>query len=164
MADVVTGNLHSSLWLKSNEPAKAFKNLCKKLTYIEAAGGLVKNEFDEYLTIFRLGKWDLPKGKLEDGEEIPECAVREVKEECGVTVARIIEELPSSYHVYVFKDQLTLKRTYWFSMECLGRPELTPQTEEDIAEVRWVKKDDFALIYENTYPAIMDVLSLVSIR
>src|SRR5436190_23606499 len=45
---------------------------------VEAAGGLVYNENGDVLMIFRKGKWDLPKGKLDDGEDIASCAVREV--------------------------------------------------------------------------------------
>ncbi len=33
-----------------------------------AAGGWVMNEFNEVLWIFRLGVWDLPKGKVEKNE------------------------------------------------------------------------------------------------
>ena len=58
-------------------------------TQIRAAGGLLirsGKEFDatEMLLIFRNSVWDLPKGKLEEGESVPECAVREVSEEIGL--------------------------------------------------------------------------------
>ena len=55
---------------------------CSKHTLIEAAGGLVYNIENQLLMIFRNNKWDLPKGKLEVGENIQECAIREVEEEC----------------------------------------------------------------------------------
>ncbi|HKX14011.1 MAG TPA: NUDIX domain-containing protein, partial [Propionibacteriaceae bacterium] len=34
----------------------------------------------------RYDDWTLPKGKIETGEPVPVCAVREVREETGVTI------------------------------------------------------------------------------
>ena len=53
---------------------KLKKTFFKKFTLILAAGGLVTNENNEILLIFRRGKWDLPKGKLEKGEKLEDCA------------------------------------------------------------------------------------------
>ncbi|MEK9830598.1 MAG: NUDIX hydrolase, partial [Schleiferiaceae bacterium] len=39
---------------------------------LTAAGGWVKNGRGEVLWIYRLGHWDLPKGKLESGENMEE--------------------------------------------------------------------------------------------
>src|SRR5215204_4522110 len=50
----------------------------KKFTLIKAAGGLVVNDDRHLLLIFRRGKWDLPKGKLDPGESLETCALREV--------------------------------------------------------------------------------------
>ena len=43
---------------------------------IEAAGGVVFNEKEEVLVIFRREFWDLPKGKIDKGESPEEAAVR----------------------------------------------------------------------------------------
>ena len=64
--------------------SKTMKQKYKTETLI-AAGGWVVNEFNEVLWIFRLGFWDLPKGKVETNENIKECAIREVIEECGLS-------------------------------------------------------------------------------
>ena len=56
----------------------------KHFKLVKAAGGLVINKSGEVLLIFRRGKWDLPKGKLDDNESLVECAVREVQEETGL--------------------------------------------------------------------------------
>ena len=61
-------------------------NFFRMFTNIAAAGGLVKNERGEKLFIFRLGKWDLPKGKLSGKETAEEAAIREVKEETGLQI------------------------------------------------------------------------------
>jgi len=44
------------------------------LPIITAAGGLVQNNEGAFLLMFRRGFWDLPKGKLDPNESIPECA------------------------------------------------------------------------------------------
>ena len=66
------------------ESEESFKDYTKDKVIIEAAGGLVFNEKNELLMIFRRGFWDLPKGKVDEGETLEQCAVREVQEETGL--------------------------------------------------------------------------------
>lgn len=131
---------------------------------IEAAGGLVTDTNGEILFIKRLGKWDLPKGKLEEGEDVPTCALREVEEECGIEGHRIVEELPNTFHTYTMGDTPILKKTYWYWMKVDGRPELTPQTEEDITETIWLKEKDWNKVEKNTYPSIRSLLETYRFR
>ncbi|PCH71517.1 MAG: NUDIX hydrolase [Bacteroidales bacterium] len=126
--------------------------------YIEAAGGKVFNSNKEILAIYRLEKWDLPKGKLEKGESVREAAVREVEEECGITDLKIEKELNSTYHTYWLKGKHLLKRTYWFEMSYSGSETLVPQTEEDIQEVKWLSPDKQDEFKANTYASIMEVM------
>ena len=121
--------------------------------FIPAAGGIVFNENNELLMIHRLGRWDLPKGKCEDGETIAESALREVREECGVEELYITQEWPSTYHYYLLKEKLILKRTYWFEMKS-NDTHLTPQTEEDIAQVEWISSSEIEGKVEQSYAAI----------
>jgi 8-oxo-dGTP pyrophosphatase MutT (NUDIX family) len=125
---------------------------------IEAAGGVVKNKKQEYLCIFRNGKWDLPKGKIERGEKIEDAAIREVEEECGVSQLTIKKKLPSTFHTYYMEEKPVLKRTYWFEMLCDDDSELTPQIEEGITDVRWIKKVDMNLVLDNTFTSVKDLL------
>ena len=139
--------------------AKAFlKAIGKSVTRIEAAGGLVKNENGDYLFIYRNDKWDLPKGKIEKGERVKIAAVREVEEECGIKVGSIDEKICKTYHVYIMRGELVLKKTHWFKMRCNGQYTLKPQKEEGIWDARWFKKDHIEPIIANTFPSIMDVL------
>jgi 8-oxo-dGTP pyrophosphatase MutT (NUDIX family) len=139
--------------------ARAFlKEIAKSVTLIRAAGGLVENEYDEYLFIYRNDKWDLPKGKIEKQEGTREAAVREVEEECGIKVSRLEDKICKTYHSYIYKGDVVLKKTYWFNMRCRGQNNLKPQKEEGITDVRWFKKEDISPIVENTFPSIMDVL------
>jgi len=139
--------------------ANAFlKQIIKSVTLIKAAGGLVKNNKEKYLFIFRNGKWDLPKGKLEKGEKVREGAVREVEEECGITVSKCGAKILSTYHVYSFKGDLVLKKTWWYKMKYKGKGKLKPQLEEGITDVRWLGRKHIADVTGNTFPSIIDVL------
>lgn len=125
---------------------------------IEAAGGLVRNQKNEWLFIFRNDKWDLPKGKIEKGEKIKTAAIREVEEECGIGELSIVKELPCTYHIYFINEKAILKRTYWFEMTCEDDSKLIPQIEEGITEVKWIAAKDLKQVYENTYESILEVL------
>lgn len=141
------------------EDAKEFiRNVEKSITLIEAAGGLVKNEDGNYLFIYRNDKWDLPKGKLEKDESRKEGAVREVEEECGITVSKLGDKICKTYHVYTIKRQVVLKKTHWYAMKHKGNEKLKPQKEEGITDVRWFKKSQVDTILQNTFPSIVDVL------
>lgn len=121
---------------------------------IEAAGGIVRNNDGEILMIYRLGKWDLPKGKLEEGESVEEGAVREVIEECGISNLRVVRELPMTYHTYEMKGKKILKRTYWFEMHTKHDGQLIPQIEEHIEKAQWVNPDFLDEYMGNTYASI----------
>jgi len=125
---------------------------------IEAAGGLVKNKNGEYLFIFRNGKWDLPKGKIEKGEGIKSAAIREVEEECGISKLKIVKELESTYHIYHIEEKAILKRTYWFEMLCEDESKLIPQMEEGITDVKWIAKKDLQDVNDNTFDSIKEVM------
>jgi 8-oxo-dGTP pyrophosphatase MutT (NUDIX family) len=135
-----------------------FKTVCKSVPLIEAAGGLVRNENDEYLFIYRNDKWDLPKGKIEKEEKVKDAAIREVEEECGIKVNSLGEKICKTYHVYTNRGEVVLKKTHWFDMTCKGQLKLKPQKEEGITEARWFQKDHIEPIIANTFPSIMDVL------
>ena len=139
--------------------ARAFlKKVCQTITLIQAAGGIVKNEEGDFLFIYRHDKWDLPKGKIEKGERIKEAAVREVEEECGIVVSKLGKRLCKTYHAYISREEVVLKKTYWYKMRCKGQHKLVPQIEEGITDVKWFKKKKIHTIVENTFPSIMDVL------
>ena len=136
-----------------------WENFCAEHTLIEAAGGLVYNNENQLLMIFRNRKWDLPKGKLEEGENIKECAIREVEEECGISGLSISKPLQDTYHVYKLNEKKILKRTYWFEMKSSFSGDLVPQTEEGITKVCWVNEVDIAEKLENSFGNIKQLLS-----
>ena len=134
------------------------KILKKRYRIVEAGGGLVLNKKNEVLFIFRRGKWDLPKGKLEKKEKIKEGAIREVEEECGITNPVIREDLITTMHKFKNKGKECIKKTYWYVMEYEGEEELIPQLEEDITKAKWMGVEKFNKVYKNTFPSIKDVL------
>ena len=126
---------------------------------IEAAGGVVYNNKDQLLMIFRDKKWDLPKGKLEPNENIRECAIREVQEECGILGLSILNSLQDTYHTYELNGKKILKRTYWFTMSSDFKGNLVPQAEEGITEVIWVDKENVVEKLNNSFGNIRELLN-----
>jgi 8-oxo-dGTP pyrophosphatase MutT (NUDIX family) len=130
------------------------------LKTIQAAGGLVLNEKQEILMIFRRGKWDLPKGKLDEGEKIEECAVREVMEETGLTKIDLGALLSITHHTYfdTWLKEEVIKETYWFRMDASSQQELIPQKEEDIQDIKWISADQLEIYLSNSYDNIKIVI------
>ncbi len=124
--------------------------------YVKAAGGIV-HEQDKILLIKRQGMYDLPKGHLETGETLEECAVREVKEECGLEDVKITAPFMNTLHIYYRNEAWFLKKTYWFRMSCPSHCTLSPQTEEDIEEVFWFPVSELDKITTRTYPSLLPV-------
>ena len=134
------------------------KAFWKKFTVLQAAGGLVINDKEEILLIFRRGKWDLPKGKLDKGETLEQCAIREVQEETGLKKIKLQSPIITTYHTYHEGTRFILKESYWFGMNTGSEEKLIPQTEEDIHEIKWVKADELDKYKKDSFPSIRDVL------
>jgi 8-oxo-dGTP pyrophosphatase MutT (NUDIX family) len=152
---------HAGYVLITDDEEFAFLDVCTHVGVVEAAGGVVFNDKNEVLLIKRLGKWDLPKGKME-GEELPEeSAVREVMEECGIDGLSIIEKLPNTYHIYKMHNFNFLKITHWYKMKTDFDKPLTPQTEESITDVKWIPWDSVNPDTLDTYISIAELLKEV---
>ena len=130
----------------------------KKFTLVKAAGGFVQNENKEVLMMFRRGKWDLPKGKLDDKESPEQGAIRETEEETGLTNIKLISPLITTYHTYHEGTKFILKETSWFTMKVAGQQKLVPQAAEQITKLEWVKKNDLKKYLDNSFPSVNDVL------
>jgi len=133
-------------------------HLIKHFHFIEAAGGVVRNKTNNLLFIKRWGIWDLPKGKREKGEEIKNCALREVNEETGVSSLQIIEPLSVSYHFYQHKKKIVLKKTYWFLMETDFKGTPVPQEQEDITRAVWLDKAACEQALSESYRSLRESL------
>lgn len=139
---------------------KKAKNLTKSFySIVKAAGGIIKNDADELLMIHRLGKWDLPKGKMDKGEVPKQTAVREVEEECNIKV-ELLTKACTSWHTYTFKGKSVLKQTKWYHMKCLDDSKMKPQQEEDIEDIQWMDPAKTEAAIQNTYLSIVYVLTV----
>lgn len=142
-----------------------FKHFSESLILIEAAGGVIFNpDRTKILFIYRRNKWDLPKGKIDEGESVRKAAWREVAEECGLNTHIIDEHIMDTYHIYAHKEKWILKKTYWFIMSA-EEEILTPQAEEDITKAEWIPIEDILkVISKETYPMILDLIRLLEIN
>jgi 8-oxo-(d)GTP phosphatase len=132
---------------------EAFKEyLTGKYKVIKAAGGLIKKK-DKFLMIYRMKKWDLPKGKKESGEKSSETAVREVEEECNVQV-KLGDKICTTWHTYTMNKNNMLKKTKWYEMDLVDDSHSKPSLEEDIEELRWMTEKEVYHALENSYKSI----------
>ncbi|NKI28064.1 NUDIX domain-containing protein [Arenibacter sp. 6A1] len=130
------------------------KKFSKKIPIVVAAGGVVTNKEGKVLFIYRNNKWDLPKGKLDKGESIEECAIREVEEETGVKGLKIENFLRTTYHLFKRNGVYKLKEVHWFAMNTTYKGELTGQVDEGIEKVKWKGPKKIKKALENSYANI----------
>lgn len=140
--------------LYHSKEKKLLKHLFKKLPVVTAGGGMVLNEADEVLFIYRNGRWDLPKGKIEKDESLEEGAVREVEEETGVKNLEVTRFLQKTYHIFQRKGKYKLKVTYWYEMKTDYSGELVPEESEGIMKVKWKDKEKAQKALKKSYANI----------
>jgi 8-oxo-dGTP pyrophosphatase MutT (NUDIX family) len=114
--------------------------------------------------MFRRGKWDLPKGKLDPGETLEQCAVREVGEETGLQEVKLNAPLVVTYHTYDENGKHILKESHWYTMSVSDGQSIVPQAEEQITELQWVAPDGMGALLKNTFPSIVDVLHAAGLK
>ena len=134
------------------------KILFKIYLHVPASGGVVRNENEEVLLIYRFNKWDLPKGHVEKDESFYDAAKREVIEETGVKNLEILSHLNSTFHVYKKDDNFCIKENQWFEMECFDSDELVPQASEAIEQAKWFKVDELNSVLFKMYPSLKELL------
>jgi 8-oxo-dGTP pyrophosphatase MutT (NUDIX family) len=140
-----------------------FEEIKKQLRNVTAAGGLVRNDLKQLLMIYRRGRWDLPKGKLETDEPVEDAAIREVIEETGLLNLTITGKARETWHIYKEYNELILKDTHWYHMQTSDNHEVVPQVEEGIIQVEWVSKKEIPLKMTNTFASVKDLLVSVGL-
>ncbi|MDR1346322.1 MAG: NUDIX domain-containing protein [Bacteroidales bacterium] len=130
-------------------------------TLIEAAGAVIWNKKKEFLMIFRYGKWEFPKGKVEEGEAFIIAAVREATEETGLQQLQPLKEIMPTYHTYTSNRQNFLKRTHWYLMQAECSQPLQPQEEEGITKVEWIPYKQVASLLRHSYQSLFELWETV---
>lgn len=159
--DILKNTQISEINIFHHNLEKLWEDFKSNFHYLEAAGGVVKNAENKILFIHRLGKWDLPKGKVEEGETTEVAAVREVEEECGINNLDLKNHITTTYHIY-FQNDLKLKATYWYNMDYNGNESLIPQLEEGIGIAEWKSENEIPEILTQTYENIKIVLETIN--
>jgi ADP-ribose pyrophosphatase YjhB (NUDIX family) len=152
-------------FLNSNTPINLLTLIIKPLHYdaiktylrgqfkiVKAAGGVVRKK-DKFLMIYRMKKWDLPKGKKEKGESYKQTAQRETEEECNVKV-KTGKRVCTTWHTYTMNRRAMLKKTRWYVMDIVDDSRMKPSVEEDIEEVRWMNRKEVYHALEHSYQSI----------
>jgi 8-oxo-dGTP pyrophosphatase MutT (NUDIX family) len=145
--------------LRSPNPETVMEQVKSHFTEFVAAGGLITNATGEVLLMFRRGKWDMPKGKQDEGESLEACALREVQEETGLQNIRLGHLITETWHYYSLKEKRILKHSYWYRMYFTGTELTIPQIEEDIVDIQWIRPDNLGKYMQYSYQNIVDVVA-----
>lgn len=161
--DMFENSCENEIQIEVNNPEQTFHNFQDALLNVDAAGGVVRKN-NKLLFIFRNDKWDLPKGKIDEGETTEEAALREVEEECGIQGHRILHALKPTYHIYrspykKSKGKWIFKKTHWFEMVYSGEEKGIPETDEGITEIRWFKPEGLDEVLKNTYANLEELIT-----
>lgn len=117
------------------------KSQKSKVIFEFSAGGAVYRQkaVQEWLLIQPQGtnRWQLPKGKIDQGEKSENTAVREVFEETGVR-AVIIEKIEVIKYFYMLHGNKISKRVTFYIMKSDGEDSnIKDEWKHEIAEAKW---------------------------
>ena len=123
---------------------------------ITSGGVVIQNH--QILFIFKNGRWDLPKGHLEEGNSSKETALIEICEETGLPKKNLTvlkKLIPTHYHKRV-QGEMIVKKTIWYLVEFNGNMDmpLIPDKSEGITECRWFSLNELILVLEESHERI----------
>jgi 8-oxo-dGTP pyrophosphatase MutT (NUDIX family) len=145
-----------SVTLATREKADVEEKIKGLYKVIKASGGVVVKD-NKWLFMFRRKIWDLPKGKLDKGENSKQAAVREIQEETGVKV-KVKDKICTTWHTYTFNNNRILKRTKWYLCDCVDDSKMSPQAEEQIEKLEWFTQLQAKAILVNSFSSIRYVV------
>ena len=119
-----------------------------------AAGGVVSVK-NKTLLIKKYGSWDFPKGKIEKGESVEACALRETSEATGLNIdyLKVTESLGKIEYIRKYDGVDYKKIVYWFKMDyALGTEvDLVPDEGEGIECCKWIKTSSISQLKTRKY-------------
>lgn len=152
---------NSGFQIISETPLVSLYTFFNAFKSIRTAGGLVEHEQSRsFLWMSRLGYLDLPKGKIEKGEDTLTAAIREIQEETGLSgYFTPFKTLHNTYHVYKFRGHSIFKENHWFHLIYSGSTSVQPQIEEGISAVFWLEETQWRQQLQETYPGLREMLT-----
>lgn len=120
-----------------------------------AGGGVVVDAYGRILLVHRprYDDWTFPKGKLDPGETLEQCALREVAEETGLICSLGAEVAVTRYVDHKGRDKLV---RYWLMTVVDG----VFEPNDEVEEIRWVSPDEAAELL--SYARDLSVLAAVT--
>lgn len=125
---------------------------------IPAAEGIVINQFNQVLLIYRRDMWDLPKGHVEKNEAPENCALREVSEETGLKNLQSLRFVGMTEHVYYDKNKEEVaKQTYWYEIKANKNQELLPLYAESIERAIRASKEEARKYLNHSFDNLKEI-------
>ncbi len=137
--------------------ARVFKKpAIQEIVREPTAGGIVfrtnhdKTDIEILLIQDSKGRWTIPKGHIEPGENAKQTAIREIGEEAGLFHIHVMMWLGKIHFQYRRVDKLVLMTTQIYLVRALDNDEV-PTKEQWMKGIKWFKFNDAldAIEYED---------------
>jgi len=106
-----------------------------------------------------LNFWQMPQGGIDKNEKVLEAAIRELKEETGITTVKLIKELnywleydlPKNLIDKIWKGKYRGQRQKWFVMQFIGsKKDININTEHpEFLEWKWIHYSELPKVVVN---------------
>lgn len=122
------------------------------------------HEGDIYLALVHdiFGHWTLSKGKIEEGEEVEEGAIREIKEEIGVDVT-LEGELGKNEYVASHPELGKVRKQVTYFLAQSPFMELTLENKGGLDDAKWFKVAEILDLnfYEDILPIVTKAITML---
>jgi len=120
-----------------------------------SAGGIIFRKLGSSLEVALIGRkkaekitWQIPKGMVEEGEEIEKTAQREVREETGLS-GEVFKKIGKISYWYYFEGERIFKSVHFFLLKYIEGSVENHDDEVDFARWFQIEEAEKALAYKN---------------